>query len=177
MTQIIDRRTGTPRTLGTQSGDTSVTLDTIYGTLLHKAFLFEYRARIPFSFPGSIQDLIAGSGVQVCLIASGLSDADLNAILDGAQITDQNMNVEIPSRQQLFAVADAIFEGLDSADNLVGHFNLDFKPRSKGGIPFSEGSGWSVVLINRIGTALTTGAFIGAAHIYQRFAYEGAGGA
>jgi len=178
MTQILNRRTVSNAPLGTLANNATIDLDTKYTTLLHKAFLFEYRAR---GFITSVDsgEFLTDDSCSIVLTQAAVPNLDIDSILEGAQITDQNMNIEVPSRQRIFALADITWLAFDPFATLAGTFGFDlvFKPRSKGGIPFTEGSGWTLSFINRTGSALTTGSQVHTMGIHERFAYEGGGGA
>ncbi len=178
MTQIINRRTLTAKLLGTLADGASTNLDSIYGILLHKAFLFEYMAQGTISC-NNTGEFFTADGVSIILVQAGLSAADIETILAGAQITDVTQSTEVPSRQRMFALAEIQFNAfnVDAAGAGNFHWRIHFKPRSKGGIPFTEGSGWELKFINRTGGALTTGSNVSTRSIYERFAYEGGGGA
>ncbi len=176
MTQILNRRTLSATALGTLSDQGAATLDAIYGTLLHKAFLFEYKVKGTIS-TALIADFLAEDGISIILIQTGLSTTDMDTILTGAQITDTSMSVDIPSRQRIFALAEIRLTEVVSATDGTLEFQLHFKPKSKGGIPFTEGSGWQLRIINRSGSTLTTGNNVANMTVFERFAYEGGGGA
>ncbi len=176
MTQILNRRTNAAVALATLADDAILSLDTVYAVLTHKAFLFEYRITGSIS-SALIADWLGERGLTICLTASSLSAADLATILVGAQITDTSMNRDIPERQQLFAIARVELIVITSSTDGTFEFELVFKPRSRGGIPFVEGSGWKCVIINQSGGSLTTGNNIANLKIFERFAYEGGGGA
>ncbi len=178
MTQIVDRRISSPFAIGALADQGVLGIDTIYQTLLHKAFLFEYEISGDLSVIDT-SEWFTGDGVDIALVQANLSAADLDTILKGAQITDQSMSVDVPSRQRVFAIADKPFNAFnpDTAGSGNYHWSLKFKPKARGGIPFTEGSGWKVVLINRTGNPITTGSFVDSSRVYQRFAYEGGGGA
>ncbi len=172
MGQIINRRIA-DSVLGTLADDASIAFDVIMNTLTHKAFLFEYRMWI-YLQTLDFQEWAAEGGISICLHKQGLTAAQLGTILDGAQITDESAAVEIPTRQELFAIGH--IKSMTAVSSAQGFMvtELEFQPSSKGGIPFVEGSGWSVSVINRTGGALTTGNLLHA-EIYERFAYEGKG--
>ena len=175
MAQIVNRRIADSIVLSTLADNAVLTHDDISEVLLYKAFLFEYRMRGVISSQELGEWQING-GIQICLVGKdlGANGGLLNSILNGTQITDESKHIEVPTRQQLFGVADIVWDSFDNATlNAEGHFDLIFKPRSKGGIPFTEGDGWMVVVINRFGASLTAGNIVGASHIYERFAYEG----
>ncbi len=174
MTQIVNRRIIGQQALATLSDNVSITHDTVYSALTHKAFLFEYRAR-GFVSAAVFGEFMRSGGVQICLVNIALSDADLDTILAGTVISDESMDRDIPTRQQVYAIADLRWDQADLASpfTAIGWYELSFKPKSKGGIPFTEGAGWQLVIINRGGADLTTGSFVGASVIRERFAYEG----
>ncbi len=175
MTQIINRRTISAAPLSTLADNTQIELDAIMAVLLHKAFLFEYRFRgkIFTLFP---IDFFTGDGIQVVVIQGALAASTVDSFLSGAQITDKSQNVDVPARQALFEVAT--IKPATITSSTFGYFEVDliFKPKAKGGIPFTEGSGWELDIINRGGAAMTTGSII-VGEIYERFAYQGGGGA
>ncbi len=172
MTQIVNRRTADAVPLGTLGNGGTVVIDEVYDGLTHKAFLFEYRMTGTIS-SALIADWLSEGGIKLILIQQGVSGADLVLILDGAEITDLNMSIEVPFRQQIFAIADVDLKVITSATDGTFQFVLHFKPKSKGGIPFPEGNGWEVRAINNSGASLTTGNNIANINIYERFAYEG----
>ncbi len=173
MGQILNRRTRGVVALGTLADDTTSILDDIYDGLSHKAFLFKYRMW-GFIQTLDIGDFFTASGVQICLIKQGLSDAALSGILAGLEITNEGEHVDVPTRQELFAIAEIQWRThITGGTQFFGDFVLDFQPHSKGGIPFMEDSGWEVVAINRTGSALTAGTQIKPEMILERFAYEG----
>ncbi len=174
MTQIVNKRTVPSVALGTLGDANGIAIDAIYDGLLHKAFLFEYRMTFTVS-SALIADWLAQNGICICLIKEGTSDAELQTILDGAVITDENMHEEVPSRQRLFAIAHVKLLVVTSSTDGTFEGELIFKPRSKGGIPFVENSGWEVRAMNASGAQLTTGNNIANIKIYERFAYEGGG--
>ncbi len=176
MTQIVNKRTVTAQVLGTLADNAIIVLDAVYDGLTHKAFLFEYRITGTIS-TALIADWLTGHGIQIVLCQNDISGADLDTILSGAEITDRSMNIDIPDRQRLFAVARVILRVITSATDGTFDFELIFKPKSKGGIPFTEGSGWECRIVNRTGASLTTGNNIANLQIHERFAYEGGGGA
>ncbi len=173
MTQIVNRRVANQVDLGTLGDNVGIGLDTVMNTLTHKAFLFEYRARGHVA-PDTFGEFFRQGGVQIVLSRQGVSAADIDTILTGAQITDVSEHTDVPIRQQVFAIGDIKWEQADLASpfSAIGVFDLMFKPKSKGGILFQEGSGWTLQAVNRGGAALTGGA-IGSTNIYERFAYEG----
>ncbi len=174
MTQIVNKRVNTAQALTTLGDNGIIDLDNKYDGLSHKAFLFEYRMTGTIS-TALIADYLTTNGIQICLVKAGLSGADLDTILTGAEITDISEHSEVPERQKLFAIARIILRVITSATDGTFDFELIFKPKSRGGIPFMEGSGWEVVVINRTGSALTTGNNIANMVIHERFAYEGGG--
>lgn len=151
-------------------------MDSAYQTLLHKAFLFYYEAWGTIS-TALIADYLSEDGLVITLTQNGVSTADIDTILTGAQITDKDMNVEVPSRQRLFALAKIDLTEVVSATDGTLRFHLKFAPKSRGGVPFTEGSGWQMGIANRSGGALTTGNNVANITILERFAYEGGGGA
>ncbi len=171
MTQILNRRTITAVPLLTLSNNIQIVLDDIYDGLTHKAFLFEYRFRGMLSTL-DFSDWQTQDGTEVCLIRLGTSTLD--TILSGAEITDVLEHEEVPERQKLFAIAKLSNWAFITGTQFVCDIELDFKPNSKGGIPFMENSGWLMVVINRTGSDLTTGNIISGS-ILERFAYEGGG--
>ncbi len=176
MTQIVNRRVASAQALGTLADNTSIGIDSIMATLNHKAFLFEYRIKGTIS-SALVADFLTEDGVSIVLIKSGLLDADIDTILTGAEITDEEMSIQVPTRQQIFGLADIKLTEVVSSTDGTFEFELIFKPKSKGGIPFTEGSGWNLVVINRSGGNLTTGNNVANMTVYERFAYEGGGGA
>ena len=78
-------------------------------------------------------------------------------------------------RQKLFAMAHIRLIVITSSTDGTFEGELLFKPKSKGGIPFVEGSGWKLVVHNGSGSSLTTGNNIANIRINERFAYEGGG--
>ncbi len=174
MGQILNRRVADAQALGSLADNATFGIDSIYTTLNHKAFLFEYMVKGTIS-SALIADFLAEGGVSICLIRAGLSGTDLDTILTGAEITDESAHVDVPSRQQLFGLAAIRLTEVVSSTDGTFEFVLHFKPKAKGGIPFSEGSGWTLVVINRSGGALTTGNNVANMTIFERFAYEGGG--
>ncbi len=172
MTQIINRRTVPSVALGTIGNNSTLVLDEVYDGLTHKAFLFEYRMTFSIS-SALISDWLDEEGISIALIRTGLSATDLDVILSGAEITDALEPTEVPIRQQVFALAQVKLIVITSATDGTFEGELMFKPKSKGGIPFPEGSGWRVLVQNRSGATLTTGNRIANIHIHERFAYEG----
>ncbi len=174
MGQIVNRRTRPQKLLSTLADGASFTLDNVYDGLQHKAFLFEYEVE---GIIGSVDfgQWSREDGINIVLVRDGVTDAELEAILAGAEITDESAHVDVPERQRLMGIADWHWDAAETVSTFesVGHFRLHFKPKSKGGIPFSEGSGWELRIINRGGALLTTGDFVTPHRIYERFAYEG----
>lgn len=164
--------------LSTLADNAFLSIDNEYTGLLHKAFLFEYEAS-GFISAADSGDMLQGDGFAIVLAQQDLSGAEIDTILTGLQITDQDMNIEVPTRQQIFGVATIDWVAFDPFATLAGTFrwHLHFKPKSKGGIPFAEGSGWRLLLLNRTGSAFATGNQVNVPVIYERFAYEGGGGA
>ncbi len=178
MTQIVERHKPNAVNIGALADGATLSMDTIMRTLTHKAFLFEYEAQGTISCEATPQFFDEG-GVAIVLVEQGSTDSEIEFILAGSQITDQNMNVQIPLRQQMFALAEVEFNAfnVDTANAGNFHWKVHFKPKAKGGIPFTEGSGWETRFINRTGALLTTGSIINTGSVNQRFAYEGGGGA
>ncbi len=174
MTQIVNKRTRDSVPLSTLAQGAALVLDDTYDGLSHKAFLFEYRMTGSIS-SALIADWLAEGGIKIVLIKQGVTDAEVILILDGAEITDSEAHDTVPFRQQLFAIAWVKLLVITSATDGTFEFELMFKPKSKGGIPFSEGSGWEVKIFNNSGGTLTTGNNIANINIYERFAYEGGG--
>ncbi len=174
MTQIVDRRMLNAVDIGSLADAATLSVDTVMRTLTHKAFLFEYRAQGDISCAATPQFYDQG-GITIVLVQQGTTDSEMEYILAGAQITDQNQNIEIPLRQTMFAVAEITFNGFNVDTANAGNFTwkIHFKPKSKGGILFVEGSGWELRFINRTGALLTTGSIIRTGSVMQRFAYEG----
>ncbi len=172
MGQIINRRTAVG-SLGTLADNTQVELDAIMEDLVHKAFLFEYRADLIIKTL-ELLDWFAEGGINIALIKGDLAASSLAVIIDGAQITDTDAHTDVPARQDLFALAEITIASVISSTDGYLNAKLRFKPSSKGGIPFTEGTGtgWKLVAINRDGSALTTGSLIQGV-VYERFAYEG----
>ncbi len=175
MTQIINRRNRPSQALGTLANNALVNLDVIYDGLTHKAFLFEYHA-MGFMTLATLADMTTEDGVDIVLVRNNLSAGDIDTILTGAEITDRTQSTEVPERQQIFGLAKFV-----EVDNISGvtlwMWEVHFKPSAKGGIPFTEDSGWELNFINRSGSALSTGTIVTTKWIYERFAYEGGGGA
>ncbi len=174
MTQIVNRRTLSASALGTLADSAMIVLDAKYDGLSHKAFLFEYRIKGTIS-TALIADYLTEHGINICLVKAQITAAELDAILNATEITDENMAVEVPKNQLLYAVANITLRIVTSATDGTFDFELEFKPKAKGGIPFPEDSGWELVVINRSGGSLTTGNNIANAVLYERFAYEGGG--
>ncbi len=176
MGQILIRRRQSAQALSTLADDAQVVLDSVYAVLVHKAFLFEYEAFGTIS-TALIADYMSERGIAIVLASTGLANADLATILNGVQITDTSQSRDVPIRQQVFAIAKIDLTEVLSATDGTLQFHLHFKPKSKGGIPFLEGSGWRMVIINLTGSALTNGNNVANITIKERFAYEGGGGA
>ncbi len=164
--------------LGTLADNATFVLDDVYDDLKHKAFLFEYRAQGQISTIDN-GDFFKQDGVDIVLVQHETTGAEIDTILTGAEVTDQNMHELVPANQKLFDLAFIEFVSFDNSAGVAGHwiFDLHFKPSSKGGIPFVEGSGWELRFINRTGSALPDGNGVSIDRIYERFAYEGGGGA
>ena len=171
MTQIVNKRTKPAVPLLTMANDSTLSIDSEYDGLLHKVFLFEYRMTCTILTP-DVTEWLAEDGINLCLVADGISGADLTEILAGAVITDLTQNIDVPARQRLFEVMEII-----QISSTILQGNLMFRPKSKGGIPFTEGSGWEIIAINRSGATLMTGNLVANILIHERFAYEGGGGA
>ncbi len=173
MGQILNRRTRDSKVLSTLANGASFTLDDVYDGLTHKAFLFEYNMTGSIS-TALIADWLSEGGIKICLVKQGTTDAELILILDGAEITDESAFTDVPARQALFAIAEVELQEIVSATDGTLKFHMEFKPKSKGGIPFMEGNGWETRIINNSGSALTTGNNVANINIFERFAYEGA---
>jgi len=174
MTQIVQRTVPPADALGTLADNTTVTIETAYSSLDEPTFLFEYQAQgIIKSI--DLADLVNGSGVSVCLIRADLSDADLDTELGASTFTKTTVGSgRYLEHQRLFAVAEMEVTNLGfGTPDIDMVWNLAFRPRKSGGIPFNEGNGWKLVLINRTASALTTGAFVKANIVKQRFAFGG----
>ncbi len=172
MTQIVNKRTTDSTVLSTLGNGSGTALDDIYATLLHKAFLFEYRAQFIIE-TDLVADYFDQGGIVVALVKQPTTDAEFIIAVDGAQITDEAMHTEVPLRQNIFALAEIRLVTFISATEATLEGSLSFKPKSKGGIPFVEGSGWQLKCYNNTGSGLTAGNTIGPINIYERFAYEG----
>ncbi len=178
MTQIVDRRLVGIKALSTLADGASFLIDGLYASLPHKAFLFEYEAQGDIS-SAVTTEFYDDEGLSIVLVAAGTSNTDIANIIGGTAFTDQNQNVQIPFAQQMFALGTIMFHAFN--DDAVGegnfHWKIHFKPKAKGGIPFTEGSGWELKIINRSGAALSVGNLLRTTRIYSRFAFEGGGGA
>ncbi len=173
MTQIVNRRVAAAALISTLADGSAIEIDSIMKVLTHKAFLFEYKLRAVIATTEIGQWQRAG-GFQAVLVDGGISTSEVITILAGAQITDEDAHREVPIRQQLFAIGEVTWNSFETS-GLDGHgtMELHFKPASKGGIPFHEGSGWKVLLVNNSGAVAVTGDSFGNSVIYERFAYEG----
>ncbi len=175
MTQIIQRTVPPADALGTLADNTTLVIETAYSSLDEPSFLFEYQAQgILLSIDRA--DLVAAGGVSICLVRADISDADIDTELTPFTMTKTTVGSgRYLEHQRIFAVAAMTPYTLPSAGDpsIDLEWNLHFKPRKKGGIPFNEGNGWKLVLINQTGTALTTGAFVKAIQLMQRFAFGG----
>lgn len=171
MTQIVQRTSNPGDPLLTLADNVSLTVEAAYASLDEPSYLFEYEAS-GIIIGITRLDLVDQSGISVCLIRSDLSDADLDAELSAFTMTKTTVGSgRYLEHQRLFAVA--ALEITDSLDPAGVNWHLHFKPKKRGGIPFNEGSGWQTVVINRTGTALTTGGIIKANLVMARFAFGG----
>ncbi len=175
MTQIVNRRNRPSVPLLVTANNALLNLDVIYDGLSHKAFLFEYHARGTLHLV-DLADMTTEDGIDIVLVRNNLAAGDIDTILTGAEITDRTVSTEVPERQQIFGLAFLEFVEI-AARGAIYNWELHFDPKSKGGIPFVEDSGWEMNCINRSGAALTTGTTVLTNWIYERFAYEGGGGA
>ncbi len=174
MTQIVQKTRPASQALSTLADDTTVVIETSMSSLDEPAFLFEYEAS------GQIltHDLTSDQGVQgggsICLIRADLSDANLDLELNPDQITKtEKASGDYLAHQRLFAIAEMMAAGETNINASVLNWHLRFAPRKKGGIPLNEGSGWTLVYINRSGSAMTTGAIVTVNSVRQRFAWGG----
>ncbi len=170
MVQIINRRQASV-SLATLADNAILEMDSIMEGLTHKAFLFEYRMKGMIKSL-DVLDWVSEFGINIVLVKQDTSGGLINTILNGVQITDESAHIDVPTRQDVFAVADIDWASVVSTIDAYLNFELVFQPGSKGGIPFMEGSGWEVVVINRTGAALSTGNLL-FGNVYERFAYEG----
>ncbi len=176
--QMVNRRVPTAVPLGALADDASLTLDERYGAaLVQQAYLFEYKASgVLFNLDDA--EFTAGGGIVICLIKADYADATLATDIAGARIDPDDHGV-YETRQALLDVAHWLrFQRVDSTGsggtNVVDiEWEVHFKPRAKGGIPHFEGVGWKLVIMNRTGGVLTTGAIAHVTRVYERFAYGG----
>lgn len=178
MGQMVIRIVPTVQALGALADNAIDALEETYGSgLAQQAYLFEYHAH------GHIINLndaefSSGDGISVVLVRSDIAAAEIDRILTGAKI-DPEDHGEYEIRQALLDVAQlTVFRrhdttGSGGVDTFTIDWELHFKPKAKGGIPFFVGAGWHMLLINRTGGSLTTGAIVITDRVYLRFAYGG----
>lgn len=175
MSQILQRMRPNTVPLLVLADGASLDLEASYNALQDPAFLFEYKAS------GQVQALAAGEYVQegglvIALRKSTLSDAELDAELIPQVITRPDKGAgDYLHHQQLFAIAEWTLNDIHPDTDGAGYYNweLHFNPHSKGGIPFSEGVGWELVILNRQGSSVVTGAFCTVDSVMVRFAWGG----
>ncbi len=176
MTQIVQRTRPDGDLLTTLADNTIATIDGSYSTLADPAFLFEIEASGHIN-NAEVSEVSGGSagGLSICLIRSDMTAAELDVELTADQLTKEDVGGgEYRAHQRLFEIAKLeVVEDAANDGKTKYRWHLHFKPRSKGGIPIPEGSGWSLVVINRNGAPLTTGAAVNCDRLYQRFAWGG----
>ncbi len=175
MTQIVQRTVPPADALGTLADNTSVVIETAYSNLDEPSFLFEYQGS-GYLLNLDRADLTAAGGVTICLVRADISDSDLDTELTPFTMTKTTVGSgRYKEHQRVFAIATMRPVTLPSAGDpgIDLKWEISFKPRKKGGIPFNEGNGWKLVLINQTASALTTGALLKAVQVMQRFAFGG----
>ncbi len=169
MTQIITKTRPAATALLTLADNTILDMMNTMVTLADPAFLFEFKASGSF-YAGTLTQLVQGGDV-ICLVRSDIDGADLDSELAPDQITRLETG-DYEKHQRIFAVAEWEYASQD-ANVFVWNWKIHFKPKSKGGIPFSQGSGWKLVIINRQGGAQSTGDFVTTESIMTRYAWGG----
>ncbi len=140
--------------LTTLGADTSLSLNTSYGSAMTKAFLIK-QVRYALALSG----LTAGEGpILIGFARGGLSVAEITSALATALV-----NPEDASNMGAFAMASTIFWEtlrLISDHDEVSPLNETISIGGRKGIPVQEGEGIQLFAFNPTGAALTTGAAV-----------------
>ncbi len=170
MSQIIQRQSRSSfAALGTLADNTYQDMVTTYGTALKERIVL-------FAMMASCWvlgiEISEAMNLKFVLVDQDLTAAELDATLD--LILDKDQPQDYAEHQRLKAVGEIVqMQDTQSSGSSSGagniRYNLEFK--SPRGVPYDETNGWKLALINRSGSALTTGAQAIVDRAKYRFAY------
>ncbi len=172
MTQVIDRQSGsgTGVALSTLADDTTMTIVSRFTTAIKERFvLFEVALQV-LLINVELSEML---GINVLLVDGDISDAALTTLL--ATTIQKDAPEDMKSAQRLKAVGrmSGFIEDTQSSGSSTGKisYTIDLEFKAPKGVPYEEDNGFKVVVFNRTGSALTTGALVGITRMKTRYAY------